>query len=228
MRSVARRWKGLGAALLGGAVVFMAAPAAMAANGAGPTPPANLHTVSATSTDIVLAWDASTSKSGGINYAVFFDNNPTPFQASGNTQFDVHLNRAIGMTPGSTHTFQVRAEDATGKASFSNKLTASFAPGDNTPPTAPANLHVVSNDSQGVGLAWDPSTDESPVSYFVDGGPCSPMQVGSATQFTWPSISSDPVCGLQPGTTYTFSVRARDSFDNDSAFSNSVTVTFNG
>lgn len=231
MRLMARTWKGFGPVLVGGALLFAAAPAAMAApqGKAGPTPPGNLHAVSITDTDIVLAWDASTDKSGSVNYAIFFDDNPTPILTSADTQYDVHLNRATGMIPGSTHTFQVRAEDPMGHASFSNTLTVSFAPGDNTPPTAPGNLHVVSNDSRGVELAWDPSTDESGFVYFVDGTPCGPLQVpGDQTQALIPSVSSDPVCGLLPGFTDTFSIRARDAFDNDSASSNPVTVTFNG
>jgi hypothetical protein len=213
------------------ALAFLLTPAAaLAQTGADttpPTPPGNLHAVSVSDEDIVLAWDASTDDSGSVNYAVFFDDNPTPFLTSADTQFDVHLNRAIGMTPGSTHTFRVRAEDPSGNQSFSNQLTASFASGDNTPPTAPSNLRVVSNTAAGVELAWDPSTDDSEFDYHVAGTPCSPLVVsGGTTHVLVPSVDTDPVCGLVPGTTATFSVWARDAFDNDSAFSNSVTVTF--
>lgn len=202
--------------------LLLAAPAAMAAS--PPTPPGNLHATTVTDTDIVLAWSPSTGR--GINYAVFFDDNSTPFLTSGDTTLDVHLNRAIGMIPGSTHTFQVRAEDQAGHDSFSNKLTVAFAPGDNTPPTAPGNLRVVSNTAAGVELAWDASSDQSSFDYHVAGTPCSPLVVSSAsTHVLVPSIESDPVCGLLPGFTDTFSVWARDEFDNDSAFSNRVTVT---
>jgi hypothetical protein len=183
--------------------------------------------VSASDVDIVLAWNASTDRSGSINYAVFFDDNPTPFLTSATPRLDVHLNRAIGMIPGSSHTFQVRAEDGSGNHSFSDKLTAAFAPGDNTPPTAPRNLHVVSVTSSGVELAWDPSTDASAFDYHVTGHPCSPLVVpGGTTHVLIPSVDLDPVCGLLHGFTDTFAVWARDEFDNDSAFSNSVTVAF--
>ena len=187
------------------AALLAATPTAMAqteADTTPPTAPGSLHAVSVSDVDIVLAWNASTDDSGSVNYAVFFDDNPTPFLTSAATQLDVHLNRAIGMIPGSSHTFQVRAEDPSGNHSFSNALTVSFAAGDNNPPTAPSNLRVVSNTASGVELAWDPSSD------------------------LVPSIQTDPVCGLVPGTTATFSVRARDALDNGSAFSNSVTVTF--
>jgi chitodextrinase len=212
------------------AALLAATPAAIAqteADATPPTAPGNLHVVSASDVDLVLAWNASTDDSGAVNYAVFFDDNPTPFLTSADTQLDVHLNRAIGMAPGSSHTFQVRAEDPSGNHSFSNTLTASFAPGDNTPPTAPSNLRVVSNTAAGVELAWDPSTDESDFDYHVSGTPCSSLAVGGdTTRVLVPSAASDPVCGLVPGGTATFSVRARDSLDNVSAPSNSVTVTF--
>ena len=175
----------------------------------------------------MLAWDRSTDDSGAVNYAVFFDDNETPFLTSADTRFDVRLNRAIGMIPGSRHTFQVRAEDPSGNQSFSNTLTVSFAPGDNTPPTAPGNLRVVSNTAAGVELAWDPSTDASAFDYHVAGTPCSSLTVpGDTTHVLVPSVARDPVCGLVPGSTATFSVSARDAVDNVSPFSNSVTVTF--
>jgi chitodextrinase len=212
------------------AALLAPTPAAMAraqADTTPPTAPGNLHAISVSAVDIVLAWDASSDDSGSVNYAVFFDDNPTPFLTSAATRLDVHLNRAIGMTPGSSHTFQVRAEDPSGNHSFSDELTASFAAGDNTPPTAPSNLRVVSNTTSGVELAWDSSTDESDFDYHVAGAPCSPLVVsGDTTHVLVPSVATDPVCGLVPGGTATFSVWARDALDNDSAFSNPVTVTF--
>jgi chitodextrinase len=212
------------------AALLAPTPAAMARTGADTTPPTapgSLRVVSVSDVDIVLAWDASSDDSSSVNYAVFFDDNPTPFLNSAATQLDVRLNRAIGMTPGSSHTFQVRAEDPSGNHSFSNELTASFAGGDNTPPTAPSNLRVVSNTASGVELAWDPSTDESDFDYHVAGAPCSPLVVsGETTHVLVPSVDTDPVCGLVPDSAVTFSVWARDALDNDSALSNRVTVTF--
>jgi hypothetical protein len=195
-----------------------------AGSGIEPTPRGTYAVATST---VVLAWSASSDDSGAVNYAIFFDDNPTPFLASGDTTFDVSLNRAIGMIPGSTHTFQVRAEDPSGNHSFSNTLTTSFAPGDNTPPSAPQNLRVVSDTAAGIELAWDPSIDSSSVDYRVSGAPCGGQAV-TATHVVVPSISSDPVCGLGPGGTYTFTVTALDEFLNPSAPSNRLTVTFRG
>jgi chitinase len=230
MRTTTRTWTGLGAVLVAGAVLMTAAPAALAApkDRTPPTAPGNLHTVSVTDEDIVLAWDAATDDSGVVLYNVFFDGNPTPFGPLSDTQFDVHLNQAIGMVPGSTHTFQVQAEDRSGNTSSSNTLTASFAAGDATPPTTPTNLRLVSQSASGLELAWDPSTDESAFDYHVIGVFGCPVLVvpSGTTQVLEPSVDVDPVCGLVPGVTYTFQVFARDAFDNDSALSNPLTVTF--
>jgi predicted phage tail protein len=229
MTFTTRVWAGLAAVLVAAGPLAVASPAAMAApkDTTPPTAPNNLHAVSITDQDIVLAWDRSTDTSGSVSYALFFDDNPTPFWVSG-TQFDVHTNVVIGMIPGSTHTFQVRAEDSSGNASFSNQLTTSFAPGDDTPPTAPSNLHVVSNNSNGIVLAWDPSIDESDLIYFVDGAPCSPRHADSATTLLVGSLDTDPVCGISPGFTYTFSVRAQDDIGFNSPSSETISVFFNG
>jgi hypothetical protein len=52
------------------------------------------------------------------------------------------------------------------------------------------------------------------------------MVRGDTTHVLVPSGRTDPVCGVGPGATATFSILARDSLDNVSAFSNAVTVTF--
>jgi hypothetical protein len=214
--------KAITAAAISAAAITALLAAAPAKADAPPTPPNNLHTVSVTDTDLMLAWNESADDSGAVNYAVFFDDNPTPFLTSGTPSLDVHLNRAIGMIPGSAHTFRVRAEDPSGNHSFSNTLTASFAPGDNTPPTAPRNLRVVSNTAAGVELAWDPSTDASRFDYRVNGTPCGSLPVSQGTTHVLIPGASDPVCGFF---TATFTVVALDEFDNLSAPSNAVTVT---
>ena len=208
------------------AALTMGSPAGAQTQPAADTKPSApvLRVVSATDLDIFLEWTQST---GATNYFVFFDDNETPFIVGNHTEFNVHFNRVIGMVPGSTHMFQVRAEDSSGKAALSNVVTATFLPGDNDPPTAPGNLRVVSNTASGVELAWDASIDESEiVNYFLDGATCSPRRIsGDATSAFVQSIDTDPVCGLVPGA-YTFSVRARDALDNESPLSNTVTVTF--
>src|SRR3954465_5203142 len=188
--------KAITAAAISTAAITALLAAAPAKANTPPTPPGNLHTVSVTDTDIVLAWNESADDSGAVNYAVFFDDNPTPFLTSGTPSLDVHLNRAIGMIPGSAHTFRGRAEGPSGDHSFSNMLTASFAPGDNAPPTAPRNLRVVSNTAAGVELWSGPSTDESRLDYLVNGTPARPLPVSQGTTHVLIAGLSGPVCGF--------------------------------
>lgn len=216
------------ASAMAAAALALAAPAATAAapaaDAASLAPPTGLRVVSATSADILLRWDASADRNA--SYQVYLDDNPTPLtygQAA--TQYDVGFNRAVGLIPGSTHTFFVRAYDGS-RTADSSPVAGTFAPGDNTPPTAPGDLHLVSQDPSGATVAWGPSVDDSAISYFVDGTPCGPLQIGGDTQAVIPSVAADPVCGVLPGFSVTVTVRARDAWDNDSQSSNAVTIRF--
>ncbi|MBO0880938.1 MAG: fibronectin type III domain-containing protein, partial [Mycobacterium sp.] len=192
----------------------------------------NLHVVSATDSDILLAWDPATdNRHGYVIHEVFIDDDPDQYPASYDApggQYDVQFNRPAGLIPGSTHTFRIRAMDQSGNFTDSDTITGTFAPGDNTAPTVPTNLHVVSQDDNGIVLAWDPSVDENDVQYFLDGPPCSPRSYISGTSVGVGSLTTDPVCGISKGGTYSFSVRARDSWDNDSASSTPIEVTYTG
>jgi chitodextrinase len=89
---------------------------------------------------------------------------------------------------------------------------------DRTPPTTPTNLRVTSLSQTSVTLAWDPSTDNSgSVTYSVykDGQPFTVPQGQTTYTIDW----------LSPDRTYSFYVRATDKSLNQSASSNTVTVT---
>ena len=87
-----------------------------------------------------------------------------------------------------------------------------------TPPTTPTNLRVTSLSQTSVTLAWDPSTDRpGTITYSVykDGQPFTVPQGQTTYTIDW----------LSPGRTYSFYVTASDSALNQSARSNTVTVT---
>jgi hypothetical protein len=94
-----------------------------------------------------------------------------------------------------------------------------IAVNDSQAPTAPTDL-VSSNVSYGsVSLSWKASTDDLGVSsyeVFKDG-------VSVGTTFS----TSIAVTGLLPGTTYLFTVKARDAANNSSAASQAISVTTN-
>jgi fibronectin type III domain protein len=92
---------------------------------------------------------------------------------------------------------------------------------DNKPPTKPLNLRSTGNTSYSVSLAWGPSTDNSSFSYRVRDNWGREITVPSTqTSVTW----RYPHPPLNPGSTYSFSVYAKDAAGNKSSSSNSVTV----
>jgi hypothetical protein len=69
----------------------------------------------------------------------------------------------LDLAPGSTHTFQVTARDASGNTAQSNLLTVTTpAVTDTTPPSAPTNLALSSESAPPeIWLDWTQSTDDT-------------------------------------------------------------------
>ncbi|WP_051775919.1 carbohydrate-binding protein [Paenibacillus tyrfis] len=102
--------------------------------------------------------------------------------------------------------------------------TDNVTPGeiDTQAPTAPANLVSTGKSDNSVSLAWNASSDNIGVTgYDV-------YQNGNKVLSVSGTTLSATVTGLSPITSYTFTVKARDTAGNESPFSNSVRVTTNG
>lgn len=97
--------------------------------------------------------------------------------------------------------------------------TAWAAPRDRTPPTTPTNLHVTAVSPTSVSLAWNASSDNSGSFFYVLYANNVVVANASMTQ------TSLTQTGLNPSTTYTFRLRARDQALNWSNFSNAATAT---
>ena len=171
-----------------------------------PTKPSNLRSTGNTSWSVSLAWDPVT---GIASYRVR-DNwgreiTVPGTQASVTWKYPAHP----PLQAGSSYSFSVYAVDAAGnKSASSNTVTVSLPP-DTQPPTVPT-FSVTSLGTGHISLAWS-STDDSPfISYVVtkDG-----VRISSGG-FTWISDTSRTFTLLQPGTTYTFTAQARDSYVN--------------
>jgi len=186
-------------------------------DGAAETPPAaptNLRATVRTTKTITLAWNASTGGSlPVVGYEVYSGTSlvasPTDTTAS-----------ITGLTPNTGYTFTVLAKDRKNtKSPASAPLTVKTSnPADDTqPPTAPGNLRSTGADSGSVSLAWNASTDNTGVVAYD-------VSVGAALKLTVTGTTAK-VSGLAPSTQYSFSVKARDGYDNTSAASNTVTAS---
>jgi hypothetical protein len=196
------------------AVLAVAVPSASAAgrDRTPPTTPTNLRVVSVTEDSVTVAWDASRDNSGRLHAyivgGIYHPGNST-------TKTITHL------VPNWTITVRVQAMDPSENLSgLSAPLTATTAR-DVTPPTAPTNLRVTATSLSTVSLAWDRSTDRWSFSYEVlqDG-----EVVGGTTGVTFGPLAFK-IRHVAPGSTHTYTIRARDHSGNVSGESNTVTVT---
>jgi chitodextrinase len=186
-------------------------------DGTPPSTPTNLVASAANPTTINLSWTASTDGVAVTNYFVFRDTLPSPIASVAGTTFS-----DTGLTPLSSHSYRVIASDVAGNLSgFSNTATAS-TPADTTAPSAPTNLTGVGPNSTTINLSWTEATDNVEVvgyNVFRDGGTTAIATV-STTNF------SDT--GLGIGSTHSYTVKAFDAANNQSAASNTVTVSTQG
>jgi len=182
-----------------------------------PTTPANLRVTATTPSSVSLAWDRSTDR-WSFSYQVLMDGAVV-------TSSDQLTYRQRHLTPGTTHTFVVRARDSSGNLSAaSNAVTVALEQSsDRTPPTTPTGLTATqppddfcaTND-----LQWGASTDDvdpqSAIEYeiYLDGSLFTVTPPG----FAWASLYTF-------GGTNTWTVVAVDRAGNSSGVSNPATLT---
>jgi chitodextrinase len=129
------------------------------------------------------------------------------------------------LTPATSFTFTVQARDGSGNTSTSNAVPLTTeATSDVTPPSAPTNLHIVTDQGCGeVTLGWTQATDDADPQYAIEyeiyvNGVLSPLPVGAG-------IDKDFVYATAFGEN-TFVVKAVDRAGNTSEPSNAATGTF--
>jgi RHS repeat-associated protein len=204
----------------------IAAATTPAADTTAPTAPSGLTATALSSSQINLAWTASTDNVGVTGYRMercqgaactTFVQIATPTATSFSD---------AGLSPSTSYSYRVRAADAAGNLSaYSNIASVTTqAPPDTTAPGAPAGLTATALSSSQINLAWSAPTDNVGVTgYQVDR--CQGVGCSAFLQVATPTATSFSDAGLNPSTSYSYRVRATDAAGNLSANSNVASAT---
>jgi chitodextrinase len=185
-----------------------------------PTAPTNLTVIALTEHTVTLSWDPSTDNSGKFTYFIQGSGvTATVSQAMTSHTFE-------DLQSGKTYVFRVYARDFAGNLSKSSNPVTVTLPGQIAAPTKPV-VTVQEVGPTHVQLRWL-STDNGPTIWYtvyIDGEQVSTVNSLSGV-FTCARVLVPTYCTpINQETTYTFSVRARDTDGNLSPMSDPMFVT---
>ncbi|WP_340067298.1 fibronectin type III domain-containing protein, partial [Ascidiimonas aurantiaca] len=170
---------------------------------------------SITPTSAVLSWPAVSDDTGVTAYNLYRDGVLLVTLTGSTTSYT-----AQGLTPETTYTFSVNAEDAAGNRSSNSSVVSvsTLALPDTQAPVAGV-LSAGAPGPRAVELNWSPATDDTGVTgyqIYRDGVLLATLP-GSTTSYQ--------ATGLAELTSYGFTLTARDAAGNTSAMSNTVSIT---
>jgi hypothetical protein len=127
----------------------------------------------------------------------------------------------VGLDPGSTYQYKVRAVSSTGRSNYTPASSSQYltitTSADPTPPTAPTGLEATATAVKEVTLNWNASSDANGIREYQ-------ISYGSTTISTGTPVLTYTLTNLDLNTNYTFTVRAVDTGGNLSSPSNSSTA----
>jgi chitodextrinase len=179
-----------------------------------PSIPGNFRATGTQPDSVGVAWNPATDDSGTVSGYKLYQEGVQVGDVRSGTTFDY-----TGLTCEKSYTFTVRAYDPSGNLGTAASLDASTAtcrPVDETPPSAPTNVHATGSTRTSVTIAWDAATDEVGVTGYdvwVNGSQIA--NLGDVRTYT---------ASLGCGTTYSMQVQARDAAGNNSALSDPISV----
>lgn len=193
-------------------LLLSVSPASAARDRKPPTTPTNLQVTGMTPYTVSLAWNPSTDNSGSVTYVICCANvSSETFPGPASSR----VYRA-GLEAGRTFTLRIVARDAAGNYSgYSNTVTFTL-PRDTAPPTKPT-VSVTDVGATHISLAWS-SVEDGPNVWFN-------VFMNGAAVRSGVRDTSGTFGPLEPETSYTFTVQARDFGGNSSPMSDPVTVT---
>lgn len=153
------------------------------------------------------------------------------YRAKGEGAFEIIHTTAAGITsftddklaPDQLYHYKLKAANKQGASGFSAAASATTPP-DTEAPTTPENLVLRSKTSTKLALSWDKSQDNVGVAKYIV-----TYEIADATSrtqaFTATTVQNGiTIKGLEPQTTYTFTVAASDLSGNKSAESQPLTA----
>jgi hypothetical protein len=165
-----------------------------------PTAPSNLRVTGMTSSSVSLAWDPSTDNSGSFLYQVLFSGGLLQTVP----QMQTSLVWTARLALGQTYTFLVYAVDFEGNQSNNSNTVSVTIPSSPTPLTPPV-ITVTDVGVRHVSLEWLATGGTPTLRYLV-------FKDGVLLNEQPTADLSDTFYLLEPSTTYTFTVQARDRF----------------
>ncbi len=183
-----------------------------------PEPAKNLAAAALSLTSIQLDWsDNPNAGENETGFEVYRSLTPGgPYQLVAITPPNTITYTNTGLTTNTQYYYIVRAVGASGAAALSNEAGVKTAV-DNTGPTAPSNLQLLSTFTNYANVSWAASTDEVGVGkydIFING---SKTYTTTQTNFT--------IANLDSGQVYSVYVKARDAAGNYSSPSNQLIIS---
>jgi chitodextrinase len=177
-----------------------------------PSTPAAPTSPGKTETTVSLSWPACTDNVGIAQYEVLRAGANVGL-TEGTTFTDSSL------IPGTAYSYTIRARDAAGNRSSASSAVSVTTNADAVAPTVPTTLVIDSKTENSVTLSWELSTDNVAMSGYQ-------IYRGATLVAT---VEAPPYTnsGLSGGTTYSFTVKAKDVKGNISAASTAASVTTN-
>jgi hypothetical protein len=180
-----------------------------------PAAPSNLTAAAFSSSRIDLTWTDNATNEAGFKVETSTDG--VNFTRAGVLAANVTAWSHNFLSPGSTHTYRIRAYEGTNHSAYSNTASATTLGA----PPAPSNLTATAVTPSRIDLQWtDNSGSESGfrIERSTDGVNFTQVALAMANQVTYSNT------GLTADTAYRYRVQAYEG-SNNSAYSNTATAT---